>query len=130
MSSAGGKLFLNYLQDVSSHVYVYSYEGVRENEIQLPSIGTAGGFGGNLDDKEVFFTFTSFTYPPTIYRYVIAERKVSEFRASSVKYNPTDYTTEQVFYSSKDGTKVPMFIVHKKGLKKDGKNPTLLYGYG
>ncbi|MBK7886430.1 MAG: S9 family peptidase [Bacteroidetes bacterium] len=130
VSSAGGKLFLNYLQDVSSHVYVYSYEGVRENEIQLPSIGTAGGFGGNLDDKEVFFTFTSFTYPPTIYRYVIAERKVSEFRASSVKYNPADYTTEQVFYSSKDGTKVPMFIVHKKGLKKDGKNPTLLYGYG
>jgi prolyl oligopeptidase len=130
VSSAGGKLFLNYLQDVSSHVYVYSYEGVRENEIQLPSIGTAGGFGGNLDDKEVFFTFTSFTYPPTIYRYVIAERKVSEFRASSVKYSPADYTTEQVFYSSKDGTKVPMFIVHKKGLKKDGKNPTLLYGYG
>lgn len=130
VSSAGGKLFLNYLQDVSSHVYVYSYDGVKENEIQLPAIGSASGFDGDPDDKEVFFTFTSFTYPPTIYRYVIAERKVSEFRASSVKYNPADYSTEQVFYSSKDGTKVPMFIVQKKGLKKDGKNPTLLYGYG
>ncbi len=130
VSSAGGKLFLNYLQDVSSHVYVYSFDGVRENEIALPAIGSAGGFGGNSDDKEVFFTFTSFTYPPTIYRYVISDRKVSEFRASSVKYNPADYTTDQVFYQSKDGTKVPMFIVYKKGLVRNGKNPALLYGYG
>lgn len=130
VSSAGGKLFLNYLQDVSSHVYQYSFDGVKEHEVALPSIGTASGFGGYVDDKEVFFTFTSFTYPPTIYRYVIADKTVSKFRAAGVKFNPDDYTTEQVFYPSKDGTKVPMFIVYKKGLKRDGKNPTLLYAYG
>jgi prolyl oligopeptidase len=130
VSSAGGKLFLNYLQDVSSHVYQYSFDGVKEHEVELPSIGTAGGFGGYIDDKEVFFTFTSFTYPPTIYRYSIADKKVSKFRSSDVKFNPEDYTTEQVFYPSKDGTKVSMFIVYKKGLKRDGKNPTLLYAYG
>lgn len=130
VTSAGGKLFLNYLQDVSSHVYQYSLEGVKEHEVELPSIGSAGGFGGYRDDKEVFFTFTSFTYPPTIYRYTIADKKVSKFRSSGVKFNPDDYTTEQVFYPSKDGTKIPMFIVYKKGLKRDGKNPTLLYAYG
>lgn len=129
-STAGGKLFLNYLQDVSSHVYQYSYEGVKELEIPLPAIGTAGGFGGYRDDKEVFFTFTSFTYPPTIYRYDIATKKAVEFRGSKVKFNPNDFVTEQVFYPSKDGTKVPMFIVYKKGLEKNGKNPTLLYAYG
>ncbi len=130
VTTAGGKLFLNYLQDVSSHVYQYSYEGVKEHEVELPAIGTATGFGGYIDDKEVFFTFTSFTYPPTIYRYSIADKKVSKFRSSGVKFNPDDYTTEQVFYPSKDGTKVPMFIVYKKGLKREGKNPTLLYAYG
>lgn len=129
-NAAGGKLFLNYLQDVSSHVYQYSYAGVKENEIPLPALGTASGFGGYKDDKEVFFTFTSFTYPPTIYRYGIADKRVSEFRGSKVEFNPADYTTEQVFYTSKDGTKVPMFIVYKKGLQKSGNNPTLLYAYG
>jgi prolyl oligopeptidase len=129
-STAGGKLFLNYLQDVSTHIYQYTYEGVKELEIPLPAIGTAGGFGGYRDDKEVFFTFTSFTYPPTIYRYDIATKKAVEFRGSKVKFNPNDFVTEQVFYPSKDGTKVPMFIVYKKGLEKNGKNPTLLYAYG
>ncbi len=130
VSAAGGKLFLNYLQDVSSHVYQYSYDGVKELEIPLPAIGSAGGFGGYVDDKEVFFTFTSFTYPPTIYRYSIADKQVSEFRTSSVKYNPADYSTQQVFFNSKDGTKIPMFIVSKKGLVRNGKNPVLLYAYG
>ncbi|MBL7923781.1 MAG: S9 family peptidase [Bacteroidia bacterium] len=130
VSSAGGKLFLNYLQDVSSHVYRYSFSGVREMEIPLPAIGTASGFSGYRDDKEVFFTFTSFTYPPTIYRYSLADRQVTKFRGSGVKFNPDAFTTEQVFFNSKDGTRVPMFIVHKKGLKRDGKNPTLLYAYG
>jgi len=129
-SSAGGKLFLNYLEDVSSHIYQYTFEGVKEHEVELPSIGTAGGFGGYRDDKEVFFTFTSFTYPPTIYRYSIADKKATKFRSSDVKFNPDDYATEQVFYQSKDGTKVPMFIVYKKSIKRDGKNPTLLYAYG
>jgi prolyl oligopeptidase len=128
--TAGGKLFLNYLQDVSSHVYQYTYEGVQENEIQLPAIGTAVGFDGNEDDEEVFFTFLSFTYPPTIYRYHIDDKKVALFRKSKVAINPDDFTTEQVFYPSKDGTKIPMFITYKKGMKRAGKNPTLLYGYG
>ncbi len=129
-SSGGGKLFLTYLQDVSSHIYQYSYDGEKEIEIPLPAVGTASGFGGWADDKEVFFTFTSFTYPPTIYRYNIADKKVTDFRKSSVKFNPDDYKTDQVFFKSEDGTKVPMFIVYKKGIEMNGKNPTLLYGYG
>ncbi len=130
VTAAGGKLFLNYLQDVSSHIYQYTYSGVNEGEISLPAIGTAAGFDGEKEDKEVFFTFNSFTYPPTIYRYSIADKKVTEYKKSNVAFNPADYTTEQVFYPSKDGTKVPMFIVYKKGTMMNGKNPTLLYAYG
>jgi prolyl oligopeptidase len=130
VSSAGGKLFLNYLKDVNSLVEVYSYEGKKENTVQLPALGTAAGFGGRKEDTEVFFTFTSFTYPSTIYRYTLADQKTELFRKSSVKFNPEEYITEQKFFTSKDGTKVPMFIVYKKGLVKNGKNPTLVYGYG
>jgi prolyl oligopeptidase len=129
-TSAGGKLFMNYLKDVSSTVEVYSYSGKKENTVQLPAIGTAAGFGGRKEDTEVFFTFTSFSFPPTIYRYSISEAKTDLFRKSSVKFNPEEYVTEQKFFTSKDGTKVPMFIVYKKGLEKNGKNPTLVYGYG
>lgn len=129
-TTAGGKLFLNYLQDVSSHVYQYSYNGIKEKEIVLPSLGTAVGFGGEKDETEVFYTFTSFTYPPAIYRYNIATGKSSLFRTSNVKFNPDDYITEQVFYPGKDGTRIPLFIVYKKGLRKNGMNPTLLYAYG
>lgn len=130
VSTAGGKLFLNYLQDVSSHVYQYTYEGTMEQEVQLPALGTASGFGGYREDKEVFFTFSSFTYPPAIYRYSIAEKKASVFRSAKVKFNPDNYETKQVFYTSKDGTRVPMFIVHRKGIERNGANPTLLYAYG
>lgn len=129
-SSAGGKLFIKYLENVSSHIYQYAYNGTLESEIKLPAPGTASGFGGYKDDKEVFYTFTSFTYPPTIYRYDITTSKSDLFRKSNVKFNPEDYTTEQIFYNSKDGTKVPMFLVYKKGLQKNSKNPTLLYAYG
>ncbi|CAN5567295.1 prolyl oligopeptidase family serine peptidase [soil metagenome] len=130
VSSAGGKLFLNYLQDVANHVYQYTFEGVLENEILMPAPGTVSGFSGFMDDNEVFYTFTSFTYPPTIYRYDIATKKSFIFRQSKVAFNPEDYTTDQVFYTSKDGTKIPMFLTYKKGMVKDGSNPTLLYGYG
>jgi prolyl oligopeptidase len=129
-NSVGRRLILNYLQDVASHVYQYTFEGVLENEVELPAIGTATGFSGTKDDREVFFSFTSFTYPSTIYSYNIDNRRVTEFRKPAVKFNPADYVTEQVFYPSKDGTKVPMFITYKKGLVKNGKNPTLLYAYG
>ncbi|MBC7571542.1 MAG: S9 family peptidase [Spirosoma sp.] len=130
VQAAGGKLFAEYSKDVTSRVYVYSYGGKLENEIELPAIGSAGGFGGEKDDKFVFYTFTSFTFPPTIYRYDIATKKSSVFRAPEVDFKPTDYETKQVFYTSKDGTRVPMFVTYKKGLKMDGTNPTLLYGYG
>lgn len=130
VSSAGGKLFATYLKDVNSKVYVYDLKGKLENEVELPSIGTVGGFGGDKDDKFVFYTFTSFTFAPTIYRYDVESKKTSLFRAPEIDFKPSEYETKQVFYPSKDGTKVPMFIVHKKGLKLDGNNPVLLYGYG
>ena len=131
VNSAGGKLFATYLKDVSTHAYVYSLEGRLENEIKLPGLGAAGGFGGRSDDKFVFYSFTSFNFPPTIYKYDIAAKRSTVFRTVDIPgFNPTDYDTKQVFYKSKDGTRVPMFLVHRKGLKLDGNNPTVLYGYG
>jgi len=110
---------------------VYDTNGKLENEVELPSTGTAAGFGGERDEKFVFYTFTSFMYPPTIYRYDIATRKTSMFRTAEIPgFDQGEYETKQVFYQSNDGTRVPMFIVHKKGIKLDGNNPTLLYGYG
>ena len=130
ISTAGGKMFITYIKDVTSRVYVYSMEGKLEKEVVLPALGSAGGFSGEREDKTVFYSFTSFTFPPTIYQYDIASGKSKVFRKPDVKFNPEDYVTKQVFYPSKDGTKVPMFIVYKKGLKMDGKNPTMLYAYG
>lgn len=128
--TAGGKLFLNYLKDVTSRIYVYDLNGKLENEVKLPGLGTAGGFGGESDDKFVFYSFTSFTFPPTIYRYEIASKKSTVFRNPEVDFKADEFETKQVFYTSKDGTKVPMFITYKKGLKLNSQNPTLLYGYG
>ncbi|NBA85299.1 prolyl oligopeptidase family serine peptidase [Emticicia sp. CRIBPO] len=130
VSSAGGKLILTYLKDVTTRAYVYSLAGKLENEIQLPGLGTAGGFGGEKEDTFVFYTFTSFTYPPTIFTYEFKTKKSDVFRNPEVDFKASDFETKQVFYTSKDGTKVPMFIVYKKGLKLDGQNPTILYGYG
>jgi prolyl oligopeptidase len=130
VTTAGGKMFLTYLKDVTSRVYVYDLKGNLEREVELPGLGTVSGFGGERNDEFVFYTFTSITFPPTIYRYDIATGKSTLFRKPEVKFNPEDYVTEQVFYPSKDGTKVPMFITYKKGTEKNGKNPTILYGYG
>ncbi|MBD2699962.1 S9 family peptidase [Spirosoma sp. BT702] len=130
VSAAGGKLFVEYTKDVTSKIEVFDYAGKHESDVALPAVGSAGGFGGEKDDKFVFYTFTSFTFPPTIYRYDIATRKSTVFRAPEVAFKPADYETKQVFYISKDGTKVPMFLTYRKGLKLDGTNPTLLYGYG
>ena len=130
-STAGGKLFVTYLKDVTTRAYVYSLDGKLENEIQLPGLGTAGGFGGRNDDKFVFYSFTSFNYPPTIFKYDIATRKSSVFRTVDIPgFKAADFEVKQLFYNSKDGTRVPMFITYKKGLKLDGNNPTVLYGYG
>jgi prolyl oligopeptidase len=110
---------------------VYSREGKLENEIKLPGLGATGGFGGRSDSKFVFYTFTSFNFAPTIYKYDIGAKKSSLFREPDISgFKSTDYETAQVFFKSKDGTRVPMFVVHKKGLKLDGDNPTLLTGYG
>jgi prolyl oligopeptidase len=130
VSSVGGKLFAGYLKDATSRVFVHNLTGAFEHELQLPVLGTVGGFGGEKADKSLFYVVTSFTFPPTIYEYTIATKESKLFRKSDVLFTPDDYETKQVFYTSKDGTKVPMFIVHKKGVQLSGTNPTLLYGYG
>ena len=131
VGTAGGKLFASWRKDVATRAYVFSLDGKLENEIVLPGVGTAGGFGGLSDDKYVFYSFTSFNFPPTIYKYDIATKKSTVFRTVDIPgFKPENYETKQVFYNSKDGTRVPMFLVYKKGLKLDGNNPTLLYGYG
>jgi len=131
VNTAGGKLFVTYLKDVTTRAYVYSLAGKLENEIQLPGLGTAGGFGGRNDDKFLFYSFTSFNYPPTIFKYDIATKKSSVLRTVDIPgFKATDYEVKQVFYNSKDGTRVPMFITYKKGLNLNGNNPTVLYGYG
>ena len=139
INAVGGKLFVTYLKDVATHAYVYSLDGKLENEIKLPGLGaipppppgTPGSFSGNRDDKFVFYTFTTFNFPPTIYKYDIATKQSSLFREPEIPgFKSTEFETRQVFYKSKDGTRVPMFIVHKKGIKLDGNNPTILYGYG
>ena len=130
-SSAGGKLFASWRKDVATKAYVFSLDGKLENEIALPGVGTAGGFGGLHDDKHVYYSFTTFNYPPTIFKYDIATKKSTVFRTVDIPgFKAENYETKQIFYNSKDGTRVPMFLVHKKGLKLDGNNPTVLYGYG
>ncbi len=128
--TAGGYLFCNYLKDANTKIFQHALDGALVREIELPALGSAGGFGGKRDETTLFYTFTSFTYPPTIYKYDPVTGASEVFRRSEVKFDPAAYETKQVFYESKDGTRVPMFIVHKKGLKLDGKNPTYLYAYG
>ena len=129
--TAGGKLFASWRKDVATRAYVFSLDGKLENEVVLPGVGSAGGFGGWRDDQYVFYGFNSFNFPPTIYKYDIATKKSTVFRTVDVPgFKPENYETKQVFYNSKDGTRVPMFLVYKKGLKLDGNNPTVLYGYG
>lgn len=126
-----GNLFVcNYLKDAYSQVKLFDLKGRVVREVEFPGIGTAAGFGGRQTDTETFFTFSSYATPPSIFRYDLLTGKSELFRKANVKFNPEDYEVKQVFYASKDGTKVPMFLTHKKGLKLDGSNPTLLYGYG
>jgi len=130
VGTAGGKLFLSYLEDAASKIYECSYKGYYAREIQLPGIGTAGGFNGDKTDTELFYSYTSFNCPSTIYRYNIATGTSKLFRKPAVKINPDDYLTLQTFFQSEDGTSVPMFITYKRGMQLDGNNPTLIYGYG
>ena len=121
---------LTYLKDARTEVRVHDLKGKFIRSVDLPGIGTAVGFGGKRTDKETFYAFTSFISPTTIYRYVPSEGKSTVFRQPKVDFDPTRYETKQVFYHSKDGTRVPMFLTYKKGLRLDGQNPTLLYAYG
>jgi prolyl oligopeptidase len=131
VTTAGGKLFVTYLKDVAAHAYVFDRKGKRENVIALPGPGTASGFTGEKTDQEVFYVFTTLNYPPTIFRYDIATRRSKLFRAPDIPgFKADQYTSKQVFYKSRDGTRIPMFLVYRKGLRRDGRNPTVLYGYG
>ena len=120
----------NYLKDAYTQIRIYDKDGKHVRNVELPGIGSAGGFGGRQKDTETFYTFSSFNQPPTIYRYDMKTGKSTVFRKAGVKFDPSQYEVKQEFYTSKDGTRVPMFITHKKGLKLDGSNPTILYGYG
>ena len=124
------KFIASYLKDAHTEVKVFDRSGKFLRTVELPGIGTAGGFGGRREQRYTFYSYTSYATPATIYRYDVATGKSTVFRQPNVKFHPEDYETRQVFYSSKDGTRVPMFITSKKGLKLDGTNPTLLYGYG
>jgi prolyl oligopeptidase len=128
--AGGGKLFASYLIDAKSAIKQFDMNGKFERDIELPGIGTAAGFGAKRHENDLYYSFTSFTSPATIYHYDIPSGKSTLYIQPKVDFNPDDYETKQVFYQSKDSTKIPMFIVYKKGIKMDGKNPTILYGYG
>ncbi len=130
VNTGGGKLWASYLKDAKTVIKRFDYDGSNAIEVSLPGLGSANGFGGQKADKEFFYSFSSFTIPNTIYKYDIATNSSSEFFESELKFEPSDYVEKQIFYTSKDGTRVPMFIVHKKGLELTGNNPTYLYGYG
>ncbi|MGB1928066.1 MAG: prolyl oligopeptidase family serine peptidase [Mariniblastus sp.] len=126
----GNQFIVQYLQDAKSLVKLYQLDGKDAREVKLPGIGTASGFGGRRNQKETFYSFSSFNRPPSVYRYDLETGVSTLIREANVDFNPDDFVVKQVFYKSKDGTQVPMFIAHKKGLELNGKNPTLLYAYG
>ncbi len=120
----------NYMHDASSRLRLFALDGRFVKELELPTLGSIGGISGERKDDEMFYAFTSFLYPTTIFRYDFKTGGTSVFKAPTIDFDPSGYETQQVFYASKDGTRVPMFITHKKGLRLDGSNPTYLYGYG
>lgn len=126
----GHRLIVGTLHDAHSKVTVYGLDGHRQYEVSLPGIGTASGFGGTPKDEETFFSFVDYVTPPTIYRLNLKAGESELYRAPKPPFESTQFETKQVFYPSKDGTKIPMYLVHKRGIKLDGANPTLLYGYG
>ena len=130
VSKGGGKLFATYLKDAISEIRQYDYEGKEESRIELPGAGTVSGFSSKKTQDSIYYSFTSYVQPGSIYRYSIREGKSKLYRQPQLDFDPEAYESHQVFYTSKDGTKVPMIITHKKGLALNGKNPTILYGYG
>ncbi|MGB0514205.1 MAG: prolyl oligopeptidase family serine peptidase, partial [Wenzhouxiangellaceae bacterium] len=130
VNHVGGHFVASYLEDARSAVRVHASDGALVREVELPGIGSASGFGGKPDDPETFFGFSSFNRPSTLYRYDVASGESSVWQSAEVDFNPDAYTVRQVFYGSKDGTRVPMFIAHRADIEPDGETPTLLYGYG
>lgn len=130
VSLLNNQLVTNYLKDAYTQIRIYDLKGKFVRNVQLPGIGSAGGFGGKREDTETFYSYSSYNAPPTIFRYDMKNGKSTVFRQAKVDFNPADYEVKQVFYPSKDGTKIPMFLFYKKGIKLDGTNPTILYGYG
>ena len=130
VSTGSGYIFANYLRDAVSYVLQYNYDGKLVSQIELPGVGTVSGFSGKKEDKILYYSFTNYITPGSIYSYMPG-RQISElYRRPKIEFNSDDYITKQVFYNSKDGTRVPMIITYKKGLDLNGKNPTILYGYG
>ena len=130
VSSAGGCLMAIYLEDAQNKAYQYGLDGKLIREIELPGIGTVEGFNGEKEDTELYYSITTFTAPATIYSFNLESGKSTLYFRPEVAFNPDDFTTEQIFFTSKDGTRVPMFVSHKKGMKLNGNNPCYLYGYG
>ncbi|MGK0494232.1 MAG: prolyl oligopeptidase [Maribacter sp.] len=129
-NTGGGYFFTEYMVDAISKVFQYDYDGKLVREVQLPGLGSASGFGGKKEDKEFYYSFTNYNTPGSSYKYNVETGTSEQYWKPEIDFNPADYESTQVFYASKDGTKVPMIITHKKGLKLNGKNPTILYGYG
>jgi len=130
VTTRGGQMFASYLEKASAKIYKMNFEGKNIEEVKLPTFGTAGGFSGKDEETKLYYGFTSFTYPYTIFEYDVATGESKTFYKPDVDFNPEDFVAEQVWYPSKDGTEISMFIVHKKGIKMDGNRPTLLYAYG
>ena len=130
VSTGGGYIFARYMKDAVTSVKQFDYDGNLIRTIELPGIGTASGFGGKEKEKDLYFSFTNYITPGTIYKFNADSGKSEVYQKPNVKFNPENYVSEQVFYNSKDGTKIPMMINYKKGTKLDGKNPTILYSYG
>jgi prolyl oligopeptidase len=130
VSTGGGYLFASYMVDAISKVQQYDMTGKLVRDIALPGVGTAGGFGGESEDTELYYSFTNYKTPGTTFKFNVETGKSDIYRESAVDFDPSQYESEQVFYKSKDGTQVPMIVTYKKGLALDGSNPTILYGYG
>ncbi len=130
VSLIGGKIIATYLEDAHSKAYIHAMDGTLEDEIELPALGSLGSFSGNKDENTAFFSFSSFNFPASIFKFDVSTNTYEEYFAPDLDFTPSDYEVKQIFYTSKDGTRVPMFVVHKKGIELNGENPTLLYGYG
>ncbi len=130
ISTSGGRFFAQYTKDAVSEIEEYTHDGKKVKTIALPGLGTATGFSGKKEEKEVYYSYTSYVYPSAIFKYDINTGKSSVYKKSGVQFNPGDFESKQVFYASKDGTKIPMIITYKKGMQLTGKNPLMLYAYG